>query len=37
VRPRFKRARRFAESHAFKDPEQHRLVGDHLVLAGLPE
>jgi adenylate cyclase len=30
------RARRFAEGHAFKNPERRRLFGDHLVLAGLP-
>jgi len=30
-------ARRFAAGHAFKDAEQRRLFGDHLVLAGLPE
>ena len=30
-------ARRFAQDHAFKDPEKRRLFGDHLVLAGLPE
>ena len=30
-------ARKFAEGHAFKDPEKRRLFGDHLVLAGLPE
>ena len=34
--PKFS-VRQFAESHAFKDPEQRRLFGDHLVLAGLPE
>jgi len=27
----------FAEGHAFKDPGQRRLFGDHLVMAGLPE
>ena len=31
------RARKFAEGHAFKDPDKRRLFGDHLVLAGLPE
>ena len=31
------RARAFAEAHAFRDPEQRRLFGDHLVKAGLPE
>ena len=31
------RARAFAEGHAFKDPEQRRLFGEHLVRAGLPE
>ncbi len=36
LNPRFS-ARRFAEGHAFKDPEQRRLFGEHLVLAGLPE
>lgn len=36
LNPRF-RARAFAEGHAFKDPAQRRLFGDHLVLAGLPE
>jgi TolB-like protein/Tfp pilus assembly protein PilF len=34
--PKFS-ARRFAEGHAFKHPEQRRLFGDHLVLAGLSE
>jgi adenylate cyclase len=36
LNPKFS-ARTFAEGHAFKDPEQRRLFGDHLVLAGLPE
>jgi TolB-like protein/class 3 adenylate cyclase/Tfp pilus assembly protein PilF len=36
IHPAFS-ARRFAEAHAFKDPEKRRLFGDHLVLAGLPE
>jgi len=31
------RARAFAEGHAFKDPDQRRRFGDHLVLAGLPQ
>ena len=30
-------ARAFAERHAFKDPEQRRQFGKHLVMAGLPE
>lgn len=34
--PKFS-ARRFADGHAFKDPEMRRRFGDHLVLAGLPE
>jgi adenylate cyclase len=34
--PKF-RARKFAEGHAFKDPEMRRRFGDHLVLAGLPD
>ena len=36
VNPTFS-ARKFAAGHAFKDAEQRRLFGDHLVLAGLPE
>jgi adenylate cyclase len=36
VHPTF-RAVRFAEGHAFKDPDKRRLFGDHLILAGLPE
>ena len=28
---------RFAEGHAFKDPDKRRLFGDHLIQAGLPE
>jgi adenylate cyclase len=36
VNPTF-RARAFAEGHAFKDPDQRRLFGEHLVKAGLPE
>jgi adenylate cyclase len=36
LNPKF-RARPFADGHAFKDPEQRRLFGDHLVKAGLPE
>ena len=36
IHPGF-RARRFAEDHAFKDPEKRRLFADHLVLAELPE
>lgn len=31
------RARAFAEGHAFRDAEQRRLFGEHLVRAGLPE
>ena len=31
------RTRKFAEGHAFKDPEKRRLFGEHLVMAGLPE
>ena len=31
------RVRAFAEGHAFRDPGQRRLFGDHLVMAGLPE
>jgi adenylate cyclase len=34
--PKF-RARKFADGHAFKDPEMRRRFCDHLVLAGLPE
>jgi adenylate cyclase len=36
LNPNF-RVRAFAEGHAFKDPGQRRLFGDHLVMAGLPE
>jgi adenylate cyclase len=36
VNPAFS-ARTFAAGHAFRDVEQRRLFGDHLVLAGLPE
>jgi adenylate cyclase len=36
LNPNF-RVRAFAEGHAFKDPSQRRLFGDHLVMAGLPE
>jgi adenylate cyclase len=36
VHPKFN-SRRFAEAHALRDPDQRRLFGDHLVLAGLPE
>jgi adenylate cyclase len=36
LQPNFS-ARRFAEGHAFKDPDKRRLFGDHLILAGLPE
>ena len=31
------RARAFAERHAFRDADQRRRFGDHLVLAGLPD
>lgn len=31
------RARPFAEGHAFRDPGQRRLLGEHLLMAGLPE
>jgi len=36
LNPNF-RVRAFAEGHAFKDPGQRRLFGDHLVMAGLTE
>jgi len=36
LNPKFS-ARRFAEGHAFKDPDKRRLFGEHLVKAGLPE
>ncbi len=36
LNPNF-RVRPFAEGHAFKDPDQRRLFGEHLVMAGLPE
>jgi adenylate cyclase len=36
LNPKF-RARAFADGHAFRDPDQRRLFGEHLVLAGLPE
>ncbi len=28
---------RFAEGYAFKDPAKRKLIGEHLLLAGLPE
>ena len=36
LNPKFS-ARQFAAGHAFKDPDQRRLFGEHLVQAGLPE
>ncbi|MGD9884093.1 CadC-family transcriptional regulator [Reyranella sp.] len=36
IDPKFT-VRKFAEGHAFKDPDRRRLFGAHLVLAGLPE
>jgi hypothetical protein len=30
-------AAKFAAGHGFKEAEQPRLLGEHLVLAGLPE
>ncbi|HEX9558808.1 MAG TPA: adenylate/guanylate cyclase domain-containing protein [Reyranella sp.] len=36
LNPKFS-ARRFAEGHAFKDPDKRRLFGEHLIKAGLPE
>jgi adenylate cyclase len=36
LNPKFS-AWHFAQGHAFRDAEQRRLFGDHLVLAGLPE
>jgi hypothetical protein len=36
VNPSFSAAK-VAAGHGFKDAEQPRLLGEHLVLAGLPE